>query len=198
MHSIQSYIADYGIWAVLIGTVIEGEAVVLIAGFLAHQHLLHAPSVALCAFAGSVTLDQLLFMLGRRYRDAKLIKRMRATKVFGRALEILDRHPTSFILGFRFLYGFRTVGPVALGMSNTPAMRYVILNIIAAAIWAVSFTAIGYVFGEAIETALGRLHGVKPKLIAALIIGVSFGLIYHFVGRKRHPDYKEPVPVPDE
>jgi membrane protein DedA with SNARE-associated domain len=193
MHSIHTYIENYGIWAVLLGAVIEGEAVVLIAGFLAHQHVLHAPSVALAAFCGSVVLDQLLFFVGRRYRDSKLVLRVCRTRVFARALEILSNYPTSFILGFRFMYGFRTVGPIALGISRTPTLRYVILNIVAAAIWAVAFTAIGYVFGQAIETAYGRLHGLKPKLIAAVVIGVVFVLIYHLVGKRRHPDYKKPV-----
>jgi membrane protein DedA with SNARE-associated domain len=196
MHNIHSFIEDYGIWAVLVGAMLEGETVIIIAGFLAHQHLLHAPSVALAAFAGSVALDQLLFFVGHRYHDARFVKRMRRNKVFERALEFLAKYPTGFILGFRFMYGFRTVGPVALGICRTPTLRYVVLNIVSAAIWAITFTAIGYVFGQAIETGFGRLHGIRPKLIAALIVGVAFLIIYHFVGKRRHPDDKKPAQNP--
>jgi membrane protein DedA with SNARE-associated domain len=196
MHNIHSFIQDYGIWAVLVGAMLEGETVIIIAGFLAHQHILHAPSVALAAFAGSVALDQLLFFVGRRYRDAPFVKRMRRNKVFERALEFLAKYPTGFILGFRFMYGFRTVGPVALGICRTPTLRYMMLNVISAAIWAITFTAIGYVFGQAIESGFGRLHGIRPKLIAALIVGVVFLIVHHFVGKRRHPDDKKPVQNP--
>jgi membrane protein DedA with SNARE-associated domain len=196
MHNIHTFIQDYGIWAVLVGAMLEGETVVIIAGFLAHQHVLHAPSVAVSAFVGSVLLDQLLFFVGRRYRDTRFVKRMRRAKVFERALEFLAKYPTSFILGFRFMYGFRTVGPVALGICRTPTSRYVVLNIVSAAVWAIAFTAIGYVFGQAIESGFGRLHGIKPKLIAALIVGVAFVIVHHIVGKRRHPDDKKPAENP--
>ena len=66
---LHQFIVDYGLWAVLGGTLLEGESVVVLAGFLSHQRLLHLPYVMLCAFAGSFIADQALFYLGRRYRE---------------------------------------------------------------------------------------------------------------------------------
>ena len=81
----------------------------------------------------------------------------------------MDRHPDGFILSLRFLYGLRTVGPIALGVSNVPAPRFLVLNVVAAAIWAVCFSLLGYLFGQTIESLLGRLHGVETKLAAAAV-----------------------------
>ena len=121
--ALHEFIANYGLWAVLGGTLLEGESVVVFAGFLAHQHLLRLPGVMLCAFAGSLIADQALFYLGRRWRDHRLVLRLRAKPAFTKALAAVDRHPDGFILSLRFLYGLRTVGPIALGVSNVPAPR---------------------------------------------------------------------------
>ena len=183
--ALHQFIVDYGLWAVLGGTFLEGESVVVFAGFLAHQHLLRLPEVMLCAFAGSFAADQLLFFLGRRYRDHRLVRRIREKPAFERALALVDRYPHGFILSLRFLYGLRTVGPVALGMSRVPALRFLVLNAIAAAIWAAGFSLLGYVFGQTIESLLGRLHGVETKLAVAAVIGVTIWLAYHLAARRR-------------
>ncbi|ASC63042.1 DedA family protein [Achromobacter denitrificans] len=181
--ALHQFIVDYGLWAVLAGTFLEGESVVVLAGFLAHQRLLHLPEVMLCAFAGSFVADQLLFYLGRRYREHRYVRRIREQPAFGKALDLVDRYPHGFILALRFLYGLRTVGPVALGVSRVSPLRFLALNAVAAAIWAVCFSALGYVFGQTIESMLGRLHGVETKLAVAAGIGVAIWLAYHLYAR---------------
>ncbi len=183
--TLHQFIVDYGLWAVLAGTFLEGESVVVLAGFLAHQRLLHLPDVMLFAFAGSFAADQLLFYLGRRYRDNRYVRRVRGQPAFAKALALVDRYPHGFILALRFLYGLRTVGPVALGVSRVSPLRFLALNAIAAVIWAVCFSALGYAFGQTIESLLGRLHGVEIKLAVAAAIGAAIGLAYHLYARRR-------------
>lgn len=183
--ALHQFIADYGLWAVLGGTFLEGESVVVFAGFLAHQGLFHLPYVMLCAFTGSFMADQLLFLLGRRYRDHRYVQRIRAKPAFDKALAAIDRYPNGFILALRFLYGLRTVGPVALGVSKVSALRYLVLNAIAAVIWAVCFSLLGFVFGRTIEALLGRLHGIETKLAVAAALGVLVWLAYQVYARRR-------------
>ncbi|WYX37726.1 DedA family protein [Achromobacter xylosoxidans] len=182
---LHQFIVDYGLWAVFGGTLLEGESVVVLAGFLSHQRLLHLPYVMLCAFAGSFLADQALFYLGRRYREHRYVRRIRAQPAFGKALAAVDRYPHGFILALRFLYGLRTVGPVALGVSQVPPMRFLALNALAAAIWALCFSLVGYLFGQTIESLLGRLHGVETKLAVAAVIGAATWLVYWWYARRR-------------
>ena len=97
----------------------------------------------------------------------------------------MDRHPDGFILSLRFLYGLRTVGPIALGVSNVPAPRFLVLNVVAAAIWAVCFSLLGYLFGQTIESLLGRLHGVETKLAAALAVAAVVWLVHRWLAKRR-------------
>jgi membrane protein DedA with SNARE-associated domain len=54
---LESLIETYGYWAVLLGTVLEGETVVVIAGFLAHQGYLQLKFVIFFSFLGSLIGD---------------------------------------------------------------------------------------------------------------------------------------------
>ncbi|SIT27078.1 DedA family protein [Achromobacter sp. MFA1 R4] len=183
--ALHQFIADYGLWAVLGGTFLEGESVVVFAGFLAHQGLFLLPHVMLCAFAGSFLADQLLFYVGRRYRDHRYVRRIREKPAFDKALAAIDRYPNGFILTLRFLYGLRTVGPAALGVSRVSPLRYLVLNAVAAAIWAACFSLLGYVFGRTIEALLGRIQGVEIKLAIAAALGILVWLAYWFHARRR-------------
>ena len=65
----------YGYLAVLAGTFLEGETVLLVAGALAREGYMSLFWVGLSAFMGGLGSDQLMFALGRRYGPAFLAKR---------------------------------------------------------------------------------------------------------------------------
>jgi membrane protein DedA with SNARE-associated domain len=170
--AVETIIAHYGLAAVFAGAAIEGETAVTTGGLLAHQHLLPFLGVALAGAMGSFCADQLFFQLGRRYRDHPRVRRTAARPAFDRALAMFGRHPTGFILAFRFLYGLRIVSPIAIGTSNVPARNFIVLNALAAIVWAFAFTAIGYGFGHGIELAFGKLRSIEHVAAAAGVIVV--------------------------
>ena len=63
-------IARYGYAAVFFGTLLEGETIVMLAGFAAQREHIDFWLAALCAFAGSLLSDQIYFYLGRRHGTA--------------------------------------------------------------------------------------------------------------------------------
>ena len=83
---------------------------------------------------------------------------------------LLERYPTGFIFAFRFIYGVRTISPVAIGMSGVSAMKFVSINAVAALVWGSLFTGIGYLFGQGIEQTFGHLPLHHHVLIAAGVI----------------------------
>ncbi|HXH15774.1 MAG TPA: DedA family protein [Sphingomonas sp.] len=167
--SIETLIAHYGLAAIFVGAGLEGETSVVTGGLIAHEGLVPLWGAALAAVTGSFVADQLFFLAGRRYRDTARVRRIAAKPAFAKALETLDRHPTVFILGFRFLYGLRTISPVAVGTSHVPARTFVVLNVISAAVWGVLFTGIGYLFGHSLIEAI---DSVMPKHKLLGIVGV--------------------------
>lgn len=172
--TVEQLIATYGYLAVVVGTILEGETVLVLAGFAAHRGYMHFRYVLLAAFLGSLTGDQLYFFLGRKHGAALLARRPRWQANAARVHRILERRQALFIIAFRFglLYGFRAVAPFVIGMSRVPTSRFVLFNAIGAAAWALSIGALGYFFGHALELMLGD---VKRYELEAFLFLVAIG-----------------------
>ncbi|MBN2160473.1 MAG: DedA family protein [Spirochaetes bacterium] len=169
--SFQSLIMDYGYLAVIVGTFLEGETILVVAGFAAFEGYLNLRLVILCAFIGSLFGDQLYFFIGR-YKGRTLLEKYPGwLPRVNRFRALMDRHNTWFILVFRFLYGLRTVAPFAIGLSNVPTRKFVLLNVASAAIWALTLGVLGYFFGQVMEAVL---HDIKKY---ELIIMGGFFLV---------------------
>lgn len=188
----EHLIAQYGYWAVLAGTFFEGETVPVLAGFAAHQGMLRLDLVMLCAFVGSFTGDQVWFWVGRRYGKAWLAKHPKSAVAAERAGRLLDRWGDWFVLSFRFLYGLRAVSPIAIALSSISAARFAVLNLIAAAVWAVAVGGAGYLFGQAIQGLMGELKAWEHRILAAVAIALAIFVAHRLVRgrikRKGAPD----------
>lgn len=171
--SIESFISQYGLAAIFLGAAFEGETSVVTGGLLAHQHMLPLVGSAVAAVTGSFFADQLFFFAGRHYRDTKRVRRIAEKPAFAKALDTLDRHPTIFILGFRFLYGLRTISPIAIGTSHIPARTFVVLNAISALVWGVLFTGIGYVFGDGLIQLVDKVMPKQKLVGVAILVAVA-------------------------
>ncbi len=136
-------------------TAVEGETFVIFAGYAAHLGLLSLPILIACAWLGSFCGDQVYFFLGRRYGHSLVSRFPKWQPRVDRAMDLLQRYNTGFILSFRFIYGVRNVSSFAIGMSDVSWLRFSVLNFIAAGVWAISFAGTGYLFGAAFKDMLG-------------------------------------------
>jgi membrane protein DedA with SNARE-associated domain len=171
----------YGPVVVFLGAAFEGNLAVIAGGLLAHQKLVPLWLTGLAATCGSWLIDQALFMAGRRFRDHRFVRRICETRAFARSLSFIERYPNSFILAFRFLYGLRMAGPVALGVTRVSALRFFILNFIGAVIWAATFTLAGYFFGEAIEAFFGQVKAFEHYVAWGVGGGIALFAAYHLI-----------------
>jgi membrane protein DedA with SNARE-associated domain len=182
----EEFIAQWGYLAVLLGSVFEGESVVIAAGFAAHRHLLDLPAVMLVAAIGSAIGDQIWFQIGRRYGQRIVARFPRLAPGVAHASELLRRYDTRFIIGCRFIYGTRLAGPIAIGLSGVAPLRFTLLNIAAAVLWAVVIAGLGYGFGETIFQIFGHIHHLERRVVPAIITaGIVVALALHWRHRRR-------------
>ena len=176
---IETFIARYGLLTIFLGAGIEGEAVVVTGGVFAQRGLISLYGAMIAATLGSTLIDQCWFWAGRYFRDRRWIRRARDKPAFARAQTWLERYPTAFILGFRFIYGMRTVSPIAIGLSNIAARRFVPLNLLAAAIWAPVFTFLGFRLGKSAAPLIDRIEHAGLRILAiAAAIALATALIF--------------------
>ena len=184
--TLESIVDTYGYVAVLLGTFLEGETILVLGGFAAHRGYLALPGVILAAFIGSLCGDQLFFFLGRRHSQGVLARRPAWKARADQANRLLERFRTPFILIFRFLYGLRTVSPFVIGMSSVPARQFIPLNAIGALVWAVVVGTGGYLFGSALEVVIGEVKRYEVEaLLAIAIIGILVWISHFYRRRKR-------------
>lgn len=169
----EEFIAHWGYLAILAGTFFEGEAVLLLAGAMAHSGLLSLPWVMVAAFTGSLLGDQLWFHVGQRYGKPFIAKRPHLAARTEAVQKWLHRYGMAFVISFRFMVGLRSVTPVLLGASDYPLRRFAPLNIVGGAVWAVCFGYAGYGMGAGLKAAMGR----RPHIHEHALIGITLALI---------------------
>ena len=183
---LQGIVENYGYVAILVGTFLEGETILVLAGFAAHLGYLNLPLVMLAAFLGSLSGDQLFFYLGRKHSYYILKRKPLWKPRIAKFNRLLERYHTFLILSFRFLYGLRTVSPFAMGMSSVSTARFVVLNGIGAVAWAISFGIGGYFFGQALEILIGNLKKYEYILMGTIALaGIIIWGIY-FLRRSKN------------
>jgi len=166
---LESLLSRYGLLVVFGGTFLEGETVLILAGFAAHRGYLGLPSVMLTAFAGTLLGDQLWFWAGRSRGRKLLASHPRWQQRVERARGWILLHERMVIWSFRFLYGIRTVTPFVLGMGGTSPSRFAIFNAMSAALWAVVIGGAGYLIGSALERLLGDLREIEGLVFGAIV-----------------------------
>ncbi|WP_028693220.1 DedA family protein [Pseudomonas cremoricolorata] len=167
---LQQFLHDFGYFALFLGTFFEGETILVLAGFLAFRGYMDISLVVVVAFFGSYAGDQLWYFMGRRHGRAILARKPRWQAMGDKALDHIRRHPDIWVLSFRFVYGLRTVMPVAIGLSGYPPRRYLILNGIGAAVWALALGAAAYHFGAILEGLLGNVKRYELWVLGTLLV----------------------------
>ena len=181
--SFDQLISDFGYLAILIGTFLEGETILVLGGFAAHRGYMELPWVIIIAFIGTMFGDQLYFHIGRVKGSSLLEHRPRWQEKSVRVRQLLNQHQILLILGFRFIYGIRTVTPFLLGISGIPPLRFLLFNAIGAALWAFAIGMAGYLFGHALELFI---DDVKRYELWAFVFIVILGLlVWIFYQRRR-------------
>jgi len=184
--TLEWFLGKFGYLAVLVGTFFEGETVLILGGLAAKLGYLRLPWVIVAAFLGTFAGDQAYFFLGRRYGQKMLERRREWREKSKRVADLLERHQTAFLFGFRFVYGIRTVSPFAVGMTRISVRRFFLLNAAGAFLWAVVIGVLGYSFGHGLEVVIGDIKRYEGAiLLAVLACGIGVWLARLLKGRSK-------------
>jgi membrane protein DedA with SNARE-associated domain len=177
---LEELLANYGYLAIFVITFLEGESIVILAGIFAAQGIMSLEYIIACATVGGFLGDQMYYTIGRRWGKKLLDKKPGLRKRIEWAFKLVRKCETCFILSYRYLYGVRNIAPFVVAMSGVSRRRFVVLNLIATFIWAVSFAGGGYIFGHVLEEWLGEF---KDYVIYTLV-GLAVGFALYSMGKK--------------
>ncbi len=187
--SLEELISTYGYAAIAIGAFFEGETILVLGGLAASRGYLDLPWVLVSAFLGTLFGDQLYFYIGRAKGHSIIEKRKKWKAKSEKVFSLLNKHQVLLILGFRFLYGLRTVTPILLGASRIAPFNFLIFNILGALAWTIVVGVLGYMFGHTLEVIIGDVKRYELWLFIGLAaLGVIIRTIFHLFSKNSHAD----------
>lgn len=154
----------------VIGSVVPGSSVVFAAGMLVGLQTLAPWPVALAAVSGAILGDGFSYWLGRHFHD-----RLRGLwpleaypALFDRGQAYFSRNGGKSVFLGRFLGPVRAIVPVIAGMSDMPALRFTLVNMLSAVAWAAAHLLPGALFGASLELA-----GAVSSRLVVLLAGLA-------------------------
>ena len=178
---LREYLTIHGYWVLFLWTFMEGEAGLILAGFLAYQGYLNIFGVMFTAFWGAFFGDQFYFYLGR-WQGVRLLRVFTLiARKFRKALRLIEKYGTFVAFISRYTYGFRIVLPIILGMTTFPGKKFGWLNILRAIAWSIIFSLTGYLFGKGASLVVDDVSRYEHILMVVLAGLIAIFWSSHFV-----------------
>ena len=171
-HYLHQFIEQYGLIAVFIGCLAEGESAATLAGFFSHQHVFNLPIAVTVVFTGALLGDVGVYMLGRYAASWPWMQRQFQKPGFDKAMNFVRTNPIKSVLMNRYIYGLRFLGGVAVGMARIPFGLFMVLNTLSALVWTAIFFSAGYFLGAGADSALGGEIMKHERLLIGVVIGL--------------------------
>jgi len=147
--NIYNFLYEHFSYTILfIWSIFEGEIGLTIAGMLSEKGKFSFQYILLIAVLGALIGDISLFLIGYFFKKkTENILKNYKTKV--KRIEHWFKTYGSWIIIFeRFIYGTHIPALLVLGTSDYNFIKFLLLDIIGVILWAVTFTSIGYYFGQ--------------------------------------------------
>jgi len=170
----------------LVPAPLPGDSILFLAGAFcatstnsSDPHL-NLATVVIGSFVAAIAGAQIGYALGQRYGmrlfkpDARVFK----TEYFERAQGFFDKRGPRAVVLARFIPFVRTIVPMLAGTGRMPLRKYVIANVVGAAIWAVGISLLGFWLGSSID-----IDRYLYPIIAVIIV---LSLIPPFLEYRRH------------
>ena len=185
---LNQLLLQYGVYAVLILVMIEGDITLLIAGVLAHSGFFGDYSFAqvlLWGTIGGCASDNLAYFAGRAFCEG--VRELRFYRAAKPRLERLTNKfgPLSIFLS-KYIYGLRWAACVFYGVGRMPYLRFLMLSFASCFMWVFVLAGAGYFFSGAIMGLIGDFQRLGKVLLVIVVLGiVGFYLAERFwISRK--------------
>jgi membrane protein DedA with SNARE-associated domain len=180
IENFEQFLNSYGYFAVFIGTFLEGEFALLVAGFfIKHGFLAPLPTLIISIF-GALVHELIFFFLGRWKGKNFLLRNKYTRKNYRKMKSLIQKHEVSSLFIIRFMYGMRVVPMMLMGAYGFNFYKFLFFNILSLIIWAILFLYIGYLFGHVATMLFGKakhyffIIGIVVAIIGLLIYLISF------------------------
>lgn len=177
MHP-QELLIRYGLLAVVIGSAIEGDFSLILAGVVAHLGIFPFPYAVAAGAIGSLLGDLAWYGFGRlrgpRFREGKLYRRVGPT-----INRLAGRLGPWELVAARFVYGTKAASMVFWGLHGLRLGRFLLIDVLGCLLGSLVFTGLGYLVSGSATALLGKVRRVELWLLGVLLVGAVIVFIIH-------------------
>jgi membrane protein DedA with SNARE-associated domain len=172
---LYDFIGRYGLYAVFLLVMIEGDLTLLLAGVLAHSYFFGDHSFAWVVLAGTLggsVSDNIAYLTGREFR-----KGVRDLRFYRAAKPRMERLTNNFgglsIFLSKYIYGLRWASCIFHGVGRMPYLRFVLMSLGSCFAWVLVLSGAGYFFSGAVIGIIGDFQRLGKVLLVIVVLGIA-------------------------
>ncbi len=169
MHEILENLITYGYIILFFYSLGGGFFALAAAGVLSSMGKMDLSLSMAVAFASNFIGDMALLLFTRfnKHTMMEYLRKHRRKLAYSHLL--MKRYGAWVIFLQKYIYGVKTLVPIAIGLTRYDTMKFAILNLLASALWAVVVGGASYLGGKAV---LSMLEHIKENPWIMPLIGV--------------------------
>lgn len=182
MQQTLEFIENYAIWGygiLFLYSFGGGMIALLAASVLAGVGKLDLSLCIIIAAVANFLGDELLFYLAKFNKNAVLPYFKKHRRKLALAQILFKSYGGKIILAKKFIYGLKTLIPLAIGLIKYSAKKFLFLNAICAIIWAVSLGLLGFFAGDFIQQ-ISEKYGQNTSFLIIFLVAILFALWLYF------------------
>lgn len=178
MEDIFNSLSTYGYIGLFLYTLGGGMVAIIAAGIFSSLGKMDLSASIAVAFLANAIGDSLLFYISRYHKMEMMPYLRKQRRKLALSHLLMKRYGDKIIFFQKFVYGIKTLIPIAIGFTKYPAMKFNILNVISAAIWAFLLGYGSFLAGETLSSYT-KYFSAYPWL-APLIVFSLLGLLWYY------------------
>jgi membrane protein DedA with SNARE-associated domain len=178
---LEELLRSFKYLALMTGTFVEGETAILLASIMIYRGLFFLPYTVFFGFLGSFISDWVYYLIGRMNGKRFVERRPALAQRAAHVTLFFQKHRTQILFSYRFLYGFRVIIPLVIGMSGLSPRQFLFYSIAAGISWATIVTCIGYAIGAFFEV---DGDDIRNNILFVVLACAGVGLMVGYFARK--------------
>jgi len=179
MEDIFTNLETYGYIGLFLYSLGGGFLAIVGAGVLSFMGKMDLTTSMFIAFVANALGDILLFYMAR-YQKSMIMDNLRAhRRKLALAHIMMKKYGSWIILIQKFIYGIKTLIPIAIGLTKYDFKKFAILNIFSAVVWSLAF-GLGSFYAGAILVKFAK-EVSSNSWIAPLLLVIFGGAIWLYL-----------------
>jgi len=178
----KELLLDWGYVILFLYSFGGGMIALVVAGILSYSGELNIVITILVAGGANFIGDQFLFMVARKNKQqAKQMMQKHKRKIAMSHL-LMRKYGTWVIFLQKYIYGIKTLIPLAMGLTKYDYKKFMILNFFATVVWSLIVGLSSYMLGNLVYKYMDEFKTYGLIIVILIVVGIFY--FYRKLGEK--------------